>query len=45
MVSAVSTITLVVGLPFIREANHVRIWDEVHDTYGESEAGRVPQPA
>ncbi|MFN8637458.1 MAG: MFS transporter [Chloroflexota bacterium] len=39
---SVAVITLIVGGLYLKETNHVRIWDEVQ---GSEDEGRVPQPA
>jgi len=41
---AIALITLVVGLIFLPETSHTRIWDEVRDLE-ETEPGGYPQPA
>jgi MFS family permease len=40
----VAVICFVVGMLFLRETNHTRIWDEVQDAE-DTGSGRVPQPA
>ena len=39
-----AVICLIVGGLFLKETNHTRIWDEVHNAE-DPDNGRVPQPA